>query len=102
MTTKAEILRIIRAKCIDCCCGSRKEVALCTCTETCPIHPLRLGMDPKPSKGRGFAKPSVYTASYEQDNDPPPKEKTPACAGTQNRGEIELPLKAKSKDVPDA
>jgi hypothetical protein len=101
MTTKQKILHDINQNCFECSGFSRKEVRFCTITD-CKVYPYRLGKDPNPSKGRGFAKPSVYTASYEQDNDPPPKEKTPACAGTQNRGEIELPLKAKSKDVPDA
>ena len=32
----------IRAKCIDCCCGNKKEVKLCPCSD-CPLYRYRLG-----------------------------------------------------------
>lgn len=35
----------IRAKCVDCCCGSLKEVAECPCTH-CVLHPFRMGVNP--------------------------------------------------------
>jgi hypothetical protein len=54
MTTKAEILKAIRHKCIDCCCGQIAEVKLCT-VQRCELWPFRLGMDPNPSR-TGFAK----------------------------------------------
>ena len=38
-------LKAIRAKCIDCCAGQRKEVALCT-AEECDLWPYRMGTDP--------------------------------------------------------
>ena len=38
-------LKAIRAKCIDCCCGSSKEVELCK-TINCPIYHFRLGKNP--------------------------------------------------------
>lgn len=38
--------KAIRLKCLDCCCGSTSEVALCTCN-TCPLFPYRLGRKPK-------------------------------------------------------
>lgn len=42
-------LKAIRAKCIDCCCGSRKEVEACELSK-CPLYDFRLGMDnPSPS-----------------------------------------------------
>ena len=37
-------LKAIRAKCIDCCCGSRKEVEACELSK-CPLHEFRLGAD---------------------------------------------------------
>lgn len=39
-------MRAIRAKCVDCCAGSRFEVKLCT-AENCPLHPYRFGKRPK-------------------------------------------------------
>lgn len=36
-------LKAIRAKCIDCCCGSRKEVEACELSK-CPLYEFRLGM----------------------------------------------------------
>lgn len=43
--TKTEILKRIRAKCLDCCCDSPKEVKLCP-VEKCALWPLRFGIDP--------------------------------------------------------
>jgi hypothetical protein len=58
-------LRAIRAKCIHCCCGSRKEVRLCTATR-CPLWPYRLGHRP----------------GYRRKKDSPPADlpTAPACA----------------------
>lgn len=36
-TPYEEALAAIRAKCVECCCGSRKEADACTITE-CPLH----------------------------------------------------------------
>ena len=38
-------LGAIRAKCIDCCCGSTREVKLCP-SETCSLYPFRMGTNP--------------------------------------------------------
>ena len=38
-------VKAIRAKCIDCCCGSTAEVKECQATE-CPLHPFRFGKNP--------------------------------------------------------
>lgn len=43
-------LKAIRAKCIECCCGSKSEVKLCTCND-CPLYPFRFGKSPY-RKGR--------------------------------------------------
>jgi hypothetical protein len=39
-------LKAIRRKCLDCCCGSSKEVKLC-CMETCSLYPYRFGKSPR-------------------------------------------------------
>jgi len=43
--TKTELLRKIRTKCLDCCCGSVKEVSLCVIPD-CSLHDVRMGKDP--------------------------------------------------------
>ena len=45
--TKTEILKAIRAHCLDCCYDNVNEVKMCTCTK-CALHPLRFGKDPSP------------------------------------------------------
>lgn len=50
-------LQAVRAKCLDCCCGNRAEVRLCTITE-CPLHEYRTGHRP----------PKEKTAITEKDN----------------------------------
>jgi hypothetical protein len=54
MTTKANILKIIRRKCLDCSVFQATEVRLCPAT-ACDLWPFRFGTDPRPSKV-GFAK----------------------------------------------
>ena len=39
-------MRSIRAKCLDCCCGSPMEVRLCPAAD-CPLYPYRMGHRPK-------------------------------------------------------
>ena len=43
---KVTALRAIRLKCLDCCCGSAKEVRLCE-AKTCPLYPYKNGHKPK-------------------------------------------------------
>jgi hypothetical protein len=38
-------LKVLRLKCLDCCCGSANEVRLCTAVD-CPSWPFRLGKSP--------------------------------------------------------
>lgn len=40
--SKSMILKAIAAKCMDCCCGEKSEVKLCTAVK-CPIYEFRLG-----------------------------------------------------------
>lgn len=43
--TKTDLLKVIRAHCLDCCYDSATEVQLCTC-EKCALWPYRFGKDP--------------------------------------------------------
>jgi hypothetical protein len=38
-------LKVIRAKCLDCCCGSAHEVRHCLISD-CPLWPYRMGTNP--------------------------------------------------------
>lgn len=42
---KVSLLKVIRAKCLDCCCGQAIEVRLCPC-DNCPLHEFRMGKNP--------------------------------------------------------
>ena len=65
MTTKAEVLKSIRAKCLDCSCHQPQEVKFCP-VQTCDLFLFRFGRDPNPSR-RGFAaKSSGYTNDFER------------------------------------
>ena len=64
MTTKAELLKVIRRECINCMGGYIDEVSKCT-TPKCELFDYRMGKDPRPNKNKvrmgekfGF-KPSV-------------------------------------------
>jgi len=43
--TKSDLLKVVRAHCLDCCCGSYEEVKHCGCP-TCNLYPYRFGTDP--------------------------------------------------------
>lgn len=45
MKEKQTPLKAIRAKCLDCCCGSSHEVKLCP-SEECNLYPFRFGKNP--------------------------------------------------------
>lgn len=45
-------IKAIRAKCLDCCGGSSKEVRDCTAGDSCPLFPYRLGKRPANTKGQ--------------------------------------------------
>lgn len=40
------LLKVIKLKCMDCCCGVWKEVQQCPAKDTCFLHPYRLGKNP--------------------------------------------------------
>jgi hypothetical protein len=64
VTTKTAILQAIRHKCLDCSVYQPTEVRECPVT-TCGLWPFRFGVDPEPSRTRGFAKSPVYTGNSE-------------------------------------
>jgi len=64
MTTKAEVLKAIRNNCLDCCCGSRGEVARCHLLG-CSLHPYRFGRDPNPSTRQSHQKPMFHKGSFQ-------------------------------------
>lgn len=39
------VLRAVRAKCVDCCCGQLAEIRRCTAYR-CPLWPYRMGSNP--------------------------------------------------------
>ena len=51
MTTKTDLLKAIRARCLDCSCHQPSEVTLCT-ARGCALWPYRSGKDPNPARGR--------------------------------------------------
>ena len=44
-TTKTELLKTIRKKCLDCVCFQAREVELCPSSD-CPLWPYRFAKDP--------------------------------------------------------
>lgn len=51
MTTKSELLKAIRERCLDCSCYQPGEVAHCP-AKNCSLWPFRVGRDPNPARGR--------------------------------------------------
>ena len=52
-------MKAIRLKCLDCMCGSFKEVELCPCID-CSLHPFRFGKNP-------YNKPREYSEEYKKE-----------------------------------
>ena len=55
MTTKKELLDIIRKTCLRCCCGSYNDVRDCSTLDNvgqgkCPLYSFRFGKDPYAAK----------------------------------------------------
>lgn len=47
-------LKAIRAKCLECCGGSPKEVRLCS-DAACALHPFRKGQNPFPQRKKSLS-----------------------------------------------
>lgn len=61
-------IKAIRAKCLDCCCGSSKEVARCP-TLDCSLYPYRFGKNPNRAgigNGNNFSKNSHSMSGSER------------------------------------
>lgn len=65
MTTKTQILKDIRTKCLDCSCGSMREVKKCT-VQTCAIYSYRFAKDPSPARKGNVENLSPAGMIYEQ------------------------------------
>lgn len=65
MTSKTDILKALRAKCLDCCCEQAAEVRKCHIAN-CSLHPYRFGTDPEPSRTFTGRRPSVQTEGGDQ------------------------------------
>ena len=50
---KKDLLKAIRAKCLDCCMGQSNEVKLCPVAD-CPLYPYRFGKDPWPTSAKAY------------------------------------------------
>lgn len=55
-------LQAIRKKCLDCMCGSKKEVRLCPIKD-CPLYPYRFGKNPYHKGGKGRSKEEMKKIS---------------------------------------
>lgn len=47
---KKPLLKVIKEKCLDCCCGQRQWIETCTCTD-CSLWPYRFGTNPFSDRG---------------------------------------------------
>ena len=55
-------IQSIREKCLDCCCGSYKEIRLCTIKD-CALYPYRMGT--RPSKATLESMEAFYEENTE-------------------------------------
>lgn len=63
-------MKAIRAKCLDCCCGSTYEVKLCTATQ-CPLYEYRSGHNPAlkgKRKNNLYGENSHIRSDFSEDN----------------------------------
>ena len=62
-------IKSIRAKCVDCCCGSTLEVRLCP-SQSCPLWPYRMGKRPvTPGSGETAENHDIAADFSELDED---------------------------------
>lgn len=59
-------IKSIRLKCLDCCCGSPKEVELCPVVG-CTLYPYRFGKRPTTSRKRSFVKSDEVAHTFFED-----------------------------------
>ncbi|MDR2755334.1 MAG: hypothetical protein LBC20_06470 [Planctomycetaceae bacterium] len=58
-------LKAIRTKCLDCCCGQKREVQLCPCTD-CSLYPYRLGRNPNVGKQMSYDQRMLLVARFKK------------------------------------
>ena len=58
----------IRAKCLDCVCGSPKAVRECHLA-SCPLHPYRLGRRPTPEQRLAYQKTASRPGGFDEYED---------------------------------
>ena len=51
MTTKAQLLRVVRKQCLECMGGYESEIPICT-SPNCSLFDYRMGKDPKPNPNK--------------------------------------------------
>jgi len=62
-------LKAIRAKCLDCCGGSAREVALCE-IEDCPLFPYRFGKRPQTLQKKAVFSKKTQRSCYSNPETP--------------------------------
>ena len=72
--------KAIRAKCLDCCCGSAYEVKMCAVTD-CALYPFRDGHNPN-RKGLGNNSPN--TSGLKSNAEPNNEKQTADQKGASN------------------
>lgn len=73
-------VKVIRLKCLDCCCGNSNEVKACPATG-CPLHPFREGKNPYRAKREYTAEQKEAMASVLRRN-------RPIASGTKSENSI--------------
>lgn len=63
--TETTPMKAIRAKCLDCSCGSSEEVKICPVLD-CPLYPYRSGHNPKDASRKGQGNPNFGTMMKER------------------------------------
>lgn len=94
MTTKSELLKVVRTKCLECSVHQPSEVRNCH-LQDCSLWRFRFGKDPNPAK-RGFAENpaasrSVFSSKLQLEPDGRPEKEDPSEAGTSDGSMNEIP-----------
>ena len=63
---KTALRKVIRAKCLNCCCYQAIEVKRCTAVK-CPLWPYRMGTNPFHTHERGFSGNRVANKDSDQE-----------------------------------
>jgi hypothetical protein len=58
-------VKVIREKCLECCCWQPEEVRKCTATG-CPLHPFRMGKNPYRAKSSSPAQRAAWMKNLQK------------------------------------